>query len=843
MVYTFQRTKILGLVRHILNRFIYLVISLFCVPSLIYANVIGTPNPYDDWVCRKEPYTLCHGYYLQEPLPFPGKTAEYLKSLPTTITSDQGEFRPDGNSILTGHVHLIEGNRQLFADNATIHRDPLKAQSIDFIQADGHVKLTEPDMRVDGTHAEVFVEKNTKIIQNATYRLYDRHGRGTAKVITVLDKTKMILKNATYTTCAPSQKTWHLKAENLDLNKKTGRGRARHARLYVYNVPVFYLPYIDFPIDDRRQTGFLFPSYGSSNRSGLEIGAPFYWNIAPNYDATLTPTLYSERGVEIKGLFRYLLPNSQGELEASMLPNDRKYHTFKTKSLANHPGISNNDPRITALNTHNNREFLSAKHTTNFNEHWTANLQYQTVEDDNYFMDFGNTVGVASTTQLLQQGNLYFQSTHWNVTTRLQQYQTLHPFAGPVTGDVYKMLPQISLHNSYLDLPGGLEWVTTGEFSHFDHRKDPMTNNPFTVGDRFQLRPGLSLPVVAPGWFLKPRIQADFLGYSLTLSPNDRATLLAKTNRVLPILDFDSGLIFERNLCIKEEPYIQTLEPRAYYLYVPFRNQNALPIFDTAYPGFDFNQLYRENRFTGLDRLGDANQMTLGVTSRFITEKTGRERLSLTAGQIFYFKNRQVTICNPQTNPLCLKQEYPNGHTRDRSSLIGLANLNLIDNWSANGNVEWDPYQKEMDKKALGIQYHPDERSVVNLGYQFLRRNPADPSPITGLPQRLGQTDTSIAWPLTPKWRILGRWHYDLHNHRSNEILMGIEHQGCCTAVRLVVNRFLEPFDNTRPNNPRQYAKGIFLHFVFKGFAGVGNNKVNNTLQRIPGYRWHDNEY
>lgn len=820
-------------VKPILNRFIHLVISLACMPSLLYANNLGNGNPFDDWVCSEQPETLCHGYYLQEPLPFPTESGQSLKTHSLTITADQAEFKPDGNSTLKGHVHLIEGNSQLFANQATIHRDPKKTEAIDFIRADGNVKITEPDIRVDGTHAEVLIEKNTKIIEDTTYRLYDRHARGTASSATIYDKENMVLKKATYTTCAPFQRTWFLKAENVDLNKKTGRGRAYHTRLYFYNMPVFYMPYLDFPIDSRRQTGFLFPSYGNSNRSGIEIGVPYYWNIAPNYDATLTPTLYSERGLELKGQFRYLLDNSQGELDAAMLPNDHKYKTFKTKSLADHPNILNNDPRITGLKTNNNRQSFRAKHTTDFNEHLTTHVLYQTVSDDNYFMDFGNTIGTASTTQLLQQGDLLFQSEHWTMQTRLQQYQTLHPFSGPVILDVYKKLPQISFENSYLDLPQGLEWTTQGEFSHFDHKKDLMTNNAFTVGDRFQLRPGIALPIHTPGWFLKPRLQADFLGYSLTVGPTDRGTIRNKNSRLLPIFDFDSGLIFERALCVQKESYIQTVEPRAYYLYVPYHNQNTLPIFDTSYPGFDYNQLYRTNRFTGLDRLGDANQITLGITSRFITEQTGRERLSLTAGQIFYFKNRQVTI----------NQTHPNDTTRGTSSLIGAARLSLIEHWSINGNVEWDPYQKQMDKEAASLQYQPDERSVVNLGYQFLRRNPADFNPLTGLAQRLDQTDTSVAWPLTQNWRVLGRWHYDVHNHRTNETLMGLEHQGCCTAVRLVVSRFLEPFDNTRPNNPRKYAKAIFLQFVFKGLGGVGNSKVNNTLQRIPGYRWRDNEY
>ena len=830
--------------RHILNRFINLVISLLFLPSFVDAKAIERTNVFDDWVCSEQPQTLCHGYYVQEPLPFPGQSDEYLKTLPTTITADQAAFNLDGHSTLTGHVHLIEGNRQLFANHATIHRNPNKIQAIDFIKAEGQLKITEPDMRIDGTSAALFIEKNLQVIEEATYRLYDRHSRGSADSITLYDKKKMVLKKASYTTCSPFQKTWFLKAQNIHLNKKTGRGQAQHTRLYFYNVPIFYLPYLDFPIDSRRQTGFLFPSYANSNRSGLEIGTPFYWNIAPNYDATLTPTLYSQRGLELKGQFRYLLDESEGAFDAAILPNDHKYRNFKTQSLANPRDIPNNDPRISALKTNNNRGFLGAKHTTRFNEHLTTHIFYQTVNDDNYFMDFGNNLGTASTTQLLQQGELLFQAENWILKTRLQQYQTLHPFSGPVTRDVYKRLPQISLQTSNLDLPYGLEWSTQTEFSHFDHKKDPMTGDSLTVGDRFQLRPLLALPINSPGWFIKPRIQADFLGYSLRRGTHDRATKPAKTNRLLPIFDLDSGLVFEREFHLKKESYTQTLEPRAYYLYVPYRNQNALPIFDTSYPGFDYNQLYRENRFTGLDRLGDANQITLGVSSRFIGAENGRERASLTAGQIFYFRNRQVTICsNPQINSRCLTQEYPNGHTRAQSSFISLARLNFIDHWSFSGNIEWDPYQKKMDKEAIGIQYQPDERSVLNVGYQFLQRNPVDLNPITGLGQRLDQTDASIAWPLTQHWRVLGRWHYDLHNHRSNETLMGLEHQGCCTAVRLVVSHFLEPFDNTRPNNPRRYAKAIFIQFVFKGLGGVGNSKINTTLQRIPGYRWRDNQY
>lgn len=857
-------------VKRILKLLIILVTSSLCSP--IIADTEGNVNDYiyDDWICDASKNRVCKGYYLEQPVPFPGQLQKNLESQPISITSDQGQFVPEGNSILNGHVHLIQGNRQSFADQVIIHRDPNKENTFDFIQAIGGVKIIEPGIRVDGTKADIYVDQNVDIIQNAHYRLYDRHARGMADSITLRDKNRMVLKNATYTTCAPLQNTWGLKAENLDLNKKTGRGRARHARLYVKDVPVLYLPYIDFPIDDRRQTGFLYPDFGSTNRSGAEFAVPFYWNIAPNYDATITPRYLSKRGAEVQGLFRYLSYNSRGEIEGGILPNDRAYRQFLTEkrakvALLNPKDPANalqlKDPRITALNKGNTtRTALRAQHATAFNPNWSTALQYQTVSDDNYFMDLGDTLGIASTTQLLQQADVTYQDPYWKVVSRLQQYQTLHPFDGPQTADVYRRLPQLSLQNSFLDLPGGLEWTTSGEFSRFLHKHDPFTHNPFTTGDRLQLRPGLALPFTAPGWFIKPRVQWNVWGYSLSLSPFD-SIIRQSTNpvRAVPMLDLDSGLIFERNFAFKGEPFIQTLEPRAYYLYVPFRDQTQLPIFDTSYPGFDYNQLFRDNRFSGLDRVGDANQFTLSVSSRFLSEQTGDEQLSLTLGQILYLNERRVGLCNSRVNPLCLNQEFPN-RKRHSSSYVGLARLYLHEHWWASSEVEWDPYKKRRDKEAFGIQYRPSDRTVLNLGYQFLRRNPAKIDPITGLPDRLEQTDTSLALAVTEKWRLLGRWHYDIKNSRSNDISLGIEQQSCCTAIRLYVSRFLVPYDNNNTiintnnhsnsaNNPaifshNRYSNAIFLQFIFKGFATVDNSDMSSTLKRsIPGYQSHDERF
>ncbi len=826
----------------ILNGFILFVTSLNSIFTPAYAATPETQSYfYDDWVPMNEGHPLCHGYYSQLPLPFPNQSPTALTAEPTTITADQGLFTREGDSTLTGNVHLIQGNRQVFADKTNIHRDAKKAQPIDVIQAEGHFKLTEPDLRVDGSKGIVNTETATDIIENAHFRLYDRHARGTADSITIQNRTKMTLKNATYTTCNPSRDTWTLKSNHVVLNKTTGRGRARHSRLYVYGMPIFYWPYVDFPIDDRRQTGFLFPNFGSSNRSGLELGTPFYWNLAPNYDATLTPRLMSKRGLEMQGEFRYLTVHNHGELAGSFLPNDKAYEKFRADKKLNHPYIKNPlDPRLTALDKGNNRSAFRINHGTSFNQHWGTTVQYQTVHDDNYFMDFGTNLGLASTTQLLQQGDLYFHSNHWNMQTRLQQYQTLHPFDGPRTQDVYRRLPQIALQGSYFDLPLGLAFTTNGDLTRFHHARNPYTGRSFTTGDRFQIRPGIALPIIAPGWFIKPRFQYDVLSYSLAVGPSDVRYLRSNPCRAIPMVDLDSGLIFERSLALKETPYIQTLEPRAYYLYVPYRDQTRLPNFDTSNPGFDYNQLFWDNRFTGLDRLGDANQVTLALTSRFIAEVTGLEKLSLTAGQIHYFHEATVTSCNPKTNRLCVQRELPNGQ-HHHSSFVGLARYAIQEAWIARANLEWNPYSKNMDKKALSIQYHPEDRFVINLGYQFLRKNPAKNDPITGLPERLDQTDASMAYPVNEKWRVLGRWYYDLHNRRTNDVSFGVEQQGCCTAVRLLVSNFLLPYDDHQIGAPKRHAKAIFLQFIFKGFTSVGNSAIDSTLKRsIPDYQWHE---
>lgn len=833
-------------VKLILNLFLIVVTGLLFTTQVRAACFLEDPqgdlNVADDWVINPN-NRVCGGFYQEKPLPFPNQTVITLPNQAITITSERGQFLPEdmGPSTLQGEVHLIQGNRQVFGDLAEIYRSS-RTGKVETIRVLGGVSIYEPGLRLQGSQGLVFVTDETKKIEDAQYRLYGRHARGTAKCAKTFGKDLMILEDATYTTCAPGQNTWHLKAEKVTLNKISGRGQATHARMYIKNWPLFYLPYIDFPIDNRRQTGFLYPVFPFTSRSGLELNAPFYWNIAPNFDMTLTPRYLSRRNFELQTETRYLTRNSWGEIQVAVLPHDRAYQKFRIKNLEN-PKFPNNDPRVSALRRGgNDRRSLFYDHHTIFNRHVTSNWHYQKVGDANYFYDLGNRLNVANTTQLLQQADIAYNDLNWMSLARVQAYQTLHPYEGPVTSSPYRRLPQLAVQNIFPDLPYGFVWTTESEYDHFTHKINPFTGFRPTIGDRYQLRPGISYPIVTPGWFLKPRLQWNFQAYSLRLAPHERHLKFPSSPHLeLPIFDFDSGLIFEKPICLCNEDYLQTLEPRAYYVWVPFRNQNRLPNFDSSYSGFDYNQLFRYNRFSGLDRVGDTNQVTLALSTRFLRARSGSERASLTLGQIFYFKDRKVTVCNPLFDRCCLKREMPD-HNKRRSNYVGVGKYHLQDSLTANASLQWNPYASRLDERLVWLQYQPDELNVVNFGYLFLRRNPAQLDPVTGLPIKLEQTDFSFAWTLNENWRFLARHQYDLRSNRTNQILAGIEQQGCCTAVRLTVIQYLLPLDPKQDR--RRYANGIYFQFVFKGFAGVGHNNLNTTLARsIPGYAWPGDRY
>ena len=828
----------------------------------------GKPKPsvsygdkFDDWIvsssCENRTAKLCHGYYLEPEYQYPlDDKTEY----PTKITSDHSELSSKGASTFYGNVDIQQGNKHLKTDKATIiHND--KSGELETMHAEGNVKITEPDLRIDGSSAIIYQQENRKIIYDPTYRMYSKHARGTADSITILQQTEMALPNASYTTCAPNKNTWHLRAKKTKFDKRTGRGEAWHSWLYIKNFKVFYWPYINFPIDDRRQTGFLMPDLHMGSSNGVSLSTPFYWNMAPNYDAIISPQYMVKRGAKIDSHLRYLTNNSTGEIKFNFLPNDKAYQHFRTKSFANanKNNISAQDPKYLGLRELNKRYSFSINNKTQFNKQFKAEIDYTHIGDDNYIFDFNGDVmqqnfplqansqmqpgyltpsgtlnpNYAATPAVRQKLELQHSSYLGTITSKLEQYQVLHPFDGPEAYETYRMLPALNFQSSTFDLPHDFDWSFSGNYTNFALRglafNAPLYTGPTALspGERTHFQPSLRHPFGTQGWFIKPNIQLDTTHYSnMKLSNADLAKhKLTRTTRNIPIYNVDSGLVFDRHFKINNNSFLQTLEPRAYYLYVPKRAQNLLPIFDSAPIPMDYNQAFTDNRYNGFDRIGEANQLGMGVMSRFLTNSINEEKASIGISRILYFQDR-ISHLNERINN---KARW--------SPMAAVAKYKIRPDWNIEGNVVKEKLNKT-NSGSLTLQYITDPTHVVNFGYQFIRNDEIDSK--TKKSSHLRSIQTSSAWEITPKIRLLGGLGHDLNLNRMNNFLLGVEQHNCCTIVRVVWIRNIKPTSNLLFN---QYENAISLQFVLKGLTQAGNIDTNQISTIIPGYVSKDNEF
>ncbi|MFM8455120.1 MAG: LPS-assembly protein LptD, partial [Gammaproteobacteria bacterium] len=767
------------------------------ISFITYLNILGlglllsspsiaenTQPDFQDWILLPPNCSLCAGKYKEN------NFNNHPNHLNTEFQIEAQQAQLLGlEALMKGEVFATHGKSQLKADEARVIQNETK--TIEKITAKGHVDFSEPGFRVLGDFAEFKPQAKTKQIKNAHYRLYTRHARGQAQEINTYvsnkQEDKANLRQATYSTCAPGQNTWTLKANTVILNKTSGRGQAQHAKFYLFDTPVFYWPYLDFPLDDRRTSGFLFPSFASSKQHGLEWIIPYYWNIAPNYDATLSWHSYSKRNQGLDLETRYLQKNWAGQFNLEYLPNDRLYKRYVADKKADPQGIAKNDPRYQGLKGQN-RYFLLWKHQGTWQEssipgQLGLNLTFNKASDSNYLQDFNSDLASSNTQQLLQQAKFNHGLDTWNTQVNFQQYQTLHPFEGARTDSVYRLSPQISSKASFGE---DLVLQTPIEWSNFTRRHSYYTNQPYTTGQRINFRPSLSWQAwQRPGWFIKPRVQLDFTSYDLSLDQSAQSlNKPTSPQRFLPILDLDSGLVFEREIQFKR-PYLQTLEPRLYGLWVPYKDQNNLPIFDTGLSSFDYNLLYRDNRFAGWDRLGDTKQITLGLGSRFINRSTGFEKAHLELGEIFYFNHRQVTLCDSKANPNCIFNEQPD-HKEKFSNLAGLAALNIREDLSSRANLEFSRKDKVVEKSGFYVHYHPsyDDLLTAYIGYQYFRKDPNQGiDPFTQNYRALKQIDTALSLPLNIHWRVLGRVQYNIAQKYTQNLLWALEHQGCCTAI------------------------------------------------------------
>ena len=722
--------------------------------------------------------------------------------LPVFLFAD----RIDG---VTGKESVAEGNAELRKGTTAVFADRLKyIEATEDVEASGQVRIEREGDVITGPSLKYRVGDATGIFERPEFTLAPRKrqnmqpviGRGHAERAAFEGEDKYRMFGAFFTTCKPGINDWYLDVGELDLDYTRDIGVARKATIYFKGVPIMKAPYMDFALNNQRKSGFLPPMLGSSGQNGPEITLPYYINLATNRDLTIAPRFMEKRGMQLGGDLRFVERYFYGEAKAEVLPND--------------------------LILQRSRSAFSL--VTNYNQmgRMVGGLNLNRVSDDNYFRDLSSRINIAAQTTLLRDGYLayyggWWNGGNWNLTGRIQGFQVLQDATRSIPVP-YGRAPQLSLNAGKQDLGAGLDFNLASEVVDFRHPTG-------ILGVRSTAYPSLSLPIVSAGSFFTPKIGIHSTYYALEPNGNVPAIIpgtsqLTATSgalaRTLPILSADGGLIYERATRWQGQNLIQTLEPRAYYLFVPHRDQSRIPLFDTAIADFNYAQIFSENSFVGGDRISDANQLTLAVTSRLLYTATGQEAVRATVGQRYYFKDQQVTL-----DPTAIPRTY---HSSDwLAALSG----KLAQKWTAESAVEYNGRENRAERVTLGVRYQPELLRTLSMSYRYLR-------------DQLNQVDIASQWPLGGGWYGVGRFNYSIMDRRIVEGLAGFEYNRDCWIGRVVVQRFAVAAGSAAQfpagSAPQAVAgtstKAIFLQIELNGFSRIGANPLEALKRNIPGY-------
>ena len=679
------------------------------------------------------------------------------------VSADNAELIEEGTSVLEGNVQVVQGSRQIQADTVQVTRPER------ILDADGNIRYWDEGLYTSGEAAHVDLESEFATVDQASYVVLDGHARGGAGRVTLTGRDLLRIEDATYTTCNPDDEVWMLDASKIELDRVSEWGTARDVFVRFKGTPIFYSPYLTFPLTDKRKSGFLTPSYRVSGQTGFEIHVPYYWNIAPNQDATFTARGMTKRGVLMEGEYRYLTHYGRGELGLEYLPNDAKRG--------------------------GDRGAFALQHDGSFASGWETDIDVDWVSDKDYFEDLGTNLDIASRRFLQRRGDLSYAQRRWSFLARVQDYQTIDETIA-ASDRPYKRLPQLYFQASTPDRNRRLNADIDAELVYFD-RSSSVT------GVRFDVEPSVSYPMRTAGTFLVPKLSLEYTAYAL-----DGTAAGAQDNpdRLLPTFSTDGGVFLERRLTLGNGRYIHTVEPRIFYLFVPKDGQDDLPVFDTGEFTFSFSQLFRTDRFSGADRVGDANQLTLALTSRLLSDGSGEEILRGSVGQIFFLRDREIGLS--RTDPI---------QTDGTSDLVAELSARLFPDWRATAGYQWNTDRSRTERNTVRLRYQPDYQRVFNAEYRFVRG-------------AVEQTDVSFRWPVRRNWGIVGRWNYAIPQSRTLEAFGGIEYDSCCWAARAVVRRYLR-------NNDGDFDNAVYLQLELKGLAGVGKSAAAFLRKSIPGYR------
>lgn len=681
------------------------------------------------------------------------------------IESDAATLGAAGDAAVSGRVLVLQDARRVAADQVTYDRRTGR------ITVKGAVEFEDRKLRIESDAGD-YDQVGGADFGDASFQLLNRRGRGYAREIKVHPGGQVSLDQVRYTTCPAGNEDWTLHAASIKLDTARQQGDARSAYLVFKGVPLFYTPYLSFPLGSQRQSGLLYPNFAHSGNNGYSIGIPYYFNLAPNYDLTLTPGVMSARGVDIDGQFRYLTAASHGQVDTTLLPNDSQ--------------------------THSGRNYFHVTDVTDFSRHSRVGFDVASVSDSNYFQDFAVGSAQTSVTYLERTADYRYYDNVWRISAQLQNFQTIDIAVGSADRP-YSRVPRIDAAALWPLAGTGLEMALNSEAVNFLRDVGP-------TGVRLNLAPELRWSRRAAGYFFVPAVGWQFTQYDLR---NVGAGAPSTPTRTLPYGRLDTGLIFERDSGATGQRS-ETLEPRIVYSYVPYRNQDNLPIFDTALPDLNITDLYRTNRYVGYDRVGDANQLSMGLTTRLFDHADGRQYLSATLGQIRYFTQPRVT----------LPGEAPASY--GASNIIGQVAVTAYRNWSVKMDYQWNPYSSKTEKSEVSMQYRPDLARMVNLGYRFQH----------GV---LDQWDGSFAWPMAQHWNVVGRLVYSIIDRQTIEQVAGIEYSSCCWRFEVVQRRYLAK-RSTVVNQPGALDTSIAVQLELLGLSNVGRPAGSFLQRSISGY-------
>lgn len=698
---------------------------------------------------------------------------------PTDITADALDVKQSEQTIFSGNVQLEHADQWLNTDKVTFTHD-----SEQFV-TQGQVRYQDRTLRLTAESASGDQKNDTLRMGDVKYQFNQELGNGTARTA-VMKGPVGTLTDATYSTCPPAQRQWEFSAAHIAINDATATGKARNVTLRLGGIPVLWLPFISFPTDDKRRTGILSPTIGRDDRNGLDLKLPVYLNLAPNYDATITPRYLSKRGLMLGGEFRYLTERSNGIFEGSWLPNDDL--------------------------TGDDRSFLSWRNTTRLNRHWFASANLNNVSDKFYLSDFGDSIDATSISLVESTAGFYGRGKYWSASLSAESWQIASPLL--LEGDEpYRRLPRLQA-TANRPLSRRVEAGLNFEAVRFSHDSldpiNPANLTRYDGGNRVDFQPYLRFLFGGSSWFVTPQLAWRYTAYNgLDGVPVENGAPSSVT-RSLPIASVDAGAYFEREMSWQGNEYIHTLEPRLFYLRVPYRNQFDLPIFDTRELTFGWTSLFRENTFGGADRQADANQLSLALTTRILNAGDGRERLSAGIGRITYFDAPRVKLLPSSPNP-----------PEDGSAWIATVDLAVSDWWTLGVTHQWDPEDSRTDLSSVRSQLRLHQGTIVNTAYRYRRPSPTQPA--------LEQTDLSFVIPVNANWNLYGRWTYSLYDNQTIEALGGFEWKSCCVAVRVLGRQYIRSFDS-RQN------LGLYVEIELNGLGSFGRDTARLLDNAILGY-------